>query len=458
MLSFLKMKIMQHKIIGCTLSCAQRYINLLYLVGVMLVSGMAYGQKNEFPFSPIKVVEIHRQENATGPCEPSISINPLKPSEMVAASVLNNVYTSGNGGKSWKKSELTSKFGVYGDPVVRYDAKGNVYYSHLANSKGKAYSSAEFLDRIVVQKSIDKGKTWNEGTYPPVNHKSDHDKQWKAIDPLNNAILMSWTEFDVYGSKDPKNKSRILFSVSNDDAEQWEPALVVSDAEGDCLDGDNTLEGAHPAVGIDGTYYLVWSWNEKIYMDVSSDKGKTWGRDIVIADQPGGWAFEVPGIGRCNGFPVIKCDHSRGPNRGSLYVQWSDQRNGTHDTDVWMIRSRDGGKSWSKPLRINDDAPGKQQFFSWMDIDQVTGSLYMVYYDRRNHDDNATDVWLSWSDDGGASFKHTRITNKPFLPVDNVFFGDYNDISACNGKIRPIWTQQNDNMLSVHTAIIDRLK
>ncbi|MCK7531413.1 MAG: glycoside hydrolase [Marinilabiliales bacterium] len=76
-------------------------------------------------------------------------------------------------------------------------------------------------------------------------------------------------------------------------------------------------------------------------------------------------------------------------------------RNGPTDTDIFFIRSTDGGGTWSSPLRVNDDGPGKQQFFTWMTVDQANGDIYIVFYDRRGHADNYTDVYMAVSHDGG---------------------------------------------------------
>ncbi|MEZ5146518.1 MAG: sialidase family protein [Bacteroidales bacterium] len=67
-------------------------------------------------------------------------------------------------------------------------------------------------------------------------------------------------------------------------------------------------------------------------------------------------------INRCNGLPITVCDLSGGPNNGTIYINWSDQSNGEDDTDVWVVKSTDGGDTWSEPMRVNDDPPGKQQF------------------------------------------------------------------------------------------------
>lgn len=406
-------------------------------------------------FDSIYTITIH-QGSRQGPCEPTISINPINLDFIVAGSVLDNVYKSFDSGKTWELSTLKSTFGVFGDPVVRHTKTGAVLYAHLSNPAGKAYSSPAFLDRIVVQKSVDDGITWSNGSFPKVDSAKDHDKHWVALDPISGNILMSWTEFDRYGSKDASDRSRILFSSSSDEGKTWSDAVKINEFEGDCLDDDLTTEGAFPAVGVDGQYYVVWGFDSKLYLDISQDQGKTWmTKDKVVADQIGGWSLDIPGIDRANGMPIIDCDHSNSLYKGRIYISWSDQRNGVGDTDIWLIHSEDSGQSWSSPIRVNDDKPGKHQFFSAMDVDQTSGYLYFVFYDRREHMDNFTDVYLAYSIDGGSTFVNKKISETPFLSEPYVFFGDYNDISAHSGRIRPIWTRQDGRKLSVQTAIIN---
>ena len=402
----------------------------------------------------LKNIRIDSAYFTTGPCEPSICISPVNTDIVVGGSVLDRFYISTDGGKKWEVSQIQSTHGVYGDPVIRMDSDNAIYYSHLANPTGRAYQDEEFLNKIVVQKSIDLGKTWTNGTFPPCDTLHDHDKQWLYIPEGTDDIYMSWTEFDKYSSNIPRDYSRILFSKSMDGAKTWTPAVAITDLEGDCLDDDNTTEGALPIITDDGTIYVSWSWNECIWIDKSIDGGKTWGTDVKVAEQVSGWSFDIPGIGRCNGMPILDYDRSDGKYSGTLYIQWSDQRNGNDDTDIWIARSTDNGTNWSSPIRVNDDPAGKHQFFSWMDIDPYTGYIYVVFYDRRHYSDDQTDVYLAYSTDGAATFTNIKISESPFTPESGVFFGDYNDISAVNGIVRPIWTRQAGAMLSVHTALI----
>ncbi|MCB0572514.1 MAG: exo-alpha-sialidase [Phaeodactylibacter sp.] len=391
-----------------------------------------------------------------GPCEPTIAINPKNTNQVVAGAVLDRVYYSQDGGKTWKEQQLRSPYGVYGDPVVLADNNGNFFYAHLADPSGSGRLNKSWLDRIVIQKSTDGGITWDGNAFTGNRPPADQDKHWLAAAPDNGHLYVTWTEFDKYGSHKAEDHSRILFSRSTDGGLTWSEAFPINQQEGGCIDDDNTTEGATPAVGPNGELYVSWAYGEQIYFDRSLDDGDTWlDEDITVVDQPGGWNFDIPGISRCNGMPFTEADRSNGPYRGSIYINWSDQRNGPADTDVWLAYSRDGGEHWSAPVRVNNDPAGRQQFFTAMALDQSTGYIYIVFYDRRAYDDNRTDVYLAFSTDGGQSFTNRRISESPFTPTTDVFFGDYNDISAENGHVRPIWTRLENGKLSVWTAIVE---
>ena len=389
------------------------------------------------------------------PSEPSVAINLKDKDNIVVGAIIDKVYVTKDGGNSWSKQRLTSSYGVWGDPVVVSDKKGAFYYLHLSDPTGENWKSDKVLDRIVCQKSKDGGEVWDDGSYMGLNHPKDQDKHWATIDLKNNNILVSWTQFDKYGSTDPADKSNILFSRSSG-GKKWSKPVQLNKISGDCLDGDNTTEGAMPAVGPFGQLFVTWSHAEKIYLDRSFDDGKTWlNNDMEIAEQPGGWSFEIPGINRCNGMPVLLADHSPTRNRGRLYLCWSDQRNGEDDTDIWFATSQNSGDYWYGPVRVNDDGPGKHQFFSWMALDQTSGYLYIIYYDRRDHDDLNTDVYLAYSINGGNSFVNKKISDTPFVPTKEVFFGDYTNISAHDGRICAVWTRMDEGKTSIWATVIE---
>ena len=391
-----------------------------------------------------------RISNLNLPNEPAICINPKNPKQVVAGSNLNNIYYSADGGANWKKTPVSSPYGIWGDPVIVTDTAGAFYYLHLSNP-----SNGNWIDRIVVQKSTDAGVTWSPGTFTGLNGTKAQDKHWMAVDPRNNSLHITWTQFDKYGSAAVKDSSIILYSRSTDNGLTWTAPQRISQLGGDCIDSDNTAEGAIPCIGPNGAVYVSWSNRNNLWFDRSLDGGKTWqSEDIFIGDQPGGWDYEIPGISRANGLPYTACDLSNGPRRGTIYVNWSDQRNDVSDTDVWLCKSTDEGLTWSKPVRVNDDNTQRQQFFTAMTIDQQTGYLWFVYYDRRRYNDLRTDVYMAVSKDGGETFQNFRVSETPFVPRTDVFFGDYNGISAHNNLVRPIWTRMDSNDLSVWTALI----
>ncbi|MFZ4521658.1 MAG: T9SS type A sorting domain-containing protein [Bacteroidales bacterium] len=389
---------------------------------------------------------------ANEPNEPSICISPKNPMQMVAGSNTENYYYSADGGATWSSGVLSSSYGVWGDPVVVADTAGSFYFLHLS-----VPDWSQWLDRIVCQKSVNGGQTWSDGSFMGLNGTHQQDKEWAVVDPVNNTIYTCWTQFDKYNSALPLDSSNILFSSSADGGNTWNPAKRINQRAGDCLDMDNTVEGAVPAVGPNGEIYVSWAGPLGLVFTKSADGGVSWSSNQVLGDIPGGWDFGVPGIYRANGLPVTCCDLSNGPFRGTIYINWSDQRNGETDTDIWMMKSTDGGNTWSVPQRINDDPPGRQQFFTWMTVDQVTGFIYTVFYDRRNHSDNLTDVFMAVSRDGGETFTNFKVSETPFKPNASVFFGDYTHIDARNNIVRPIWTRLQNGALSVVTALVDSI-
>ena len=383
-------------------------------------------------------------------CEPSIAIHPTNPKIIAAGSILSDYYYSLDGGKTWTAKTLKSKFGVYGDPVLMFDTTGMLHYFHLSN-----YKKGTWLDRIVCQSTTSVDGEFNEGTHPQPNNSKVQDKHWTIIDPSTNVIYMTWTEFDSYNSSKKEDSSRIVFSKSLNQGQTWSKPVTISTFLGDCMDGDETVEGATPAVGPNGELYVVWSGPKGIVFQKSLDGGETWlENEQMIMDHVGGWDIEIPGISRSNGMPVLTCDLSESEGNGTLYVNWVDTKNGEKNTDVWLMKSTDGGDTWSDRIRVNQDKTESHQFLTWMSIDQSNGNLYFIYYDRRNHKKNETDVYMSVSRDGGKTFKDYRISESPFLPTKSVFFGDYLNIASVNGVIRPIYPRMDKGKISLWVTLI----
>jgi hypothetical protein len=394
------------------------------------------------------------------PCEPSIAIDPTNPKRMVAGSILNNVYKSIDGGITWDHDVLKSSHGVYGDPTIVASPTGDFYFLHLGDPDNKGWNSSRLLESIVIQelqekKFLCKKKCWTDGIAIGTNAPKDQDKQWATTSKDGSEIFVTWTEFDKYESFEPNDHSRILFSKGKKGEQSFSKPITISDVEGGCLDDDSTVEGAVPAAGLNNEVYVAWAHQENIYFNKSLDGGNTWmPKSKVAMSIPGGWNQDIPGVYRANGMPILLSDLSQGPNRGNLYLCWSDERNG--DVDVFVSSSADGGDHWTEAVRVNNDKTNTHQFFPWMTVDAVTGNLYAVFYDRRNHADFNTDVYLASSNDGGKTWTNERISEKPFESNASVFLGDYNNISAVNGVVRPIWTRIDNYKTSVWIALIQK--
>ena len=404
------------------------------------------------------VVQLTK-DNFKRPVEPSIAINPTNPDNIIGASIrygdtdagetraLNLRYHSLDGGKTWKiVEEINADRRPQGDDGVTFSADGIAYHSFIAlrglrTNKRKANG----IWLTYSEKDTDK---WH-GPVKIVDHintmRPFEDKPFPVVDnapdsPHRGNVYISWTRFDGYDSKLASDSSQIYFSRSEDGGKTFDPPFRISDVGGDCLDSDYTVEGAVPAVGLNGEIYVAWSGPRGLIFDKSLDAGKTFGKDKVLTELVGGWDQEIAGISRCNGFPVTKTDLSGGDYRGTIYVNWTDERNG--DPDVFVMYSRDGGKSWSKHIRVNDDPifNGKAQFFTWMAVDPIDGSVNIVFYDRRNFDDTTTEIYLARSINGGETFQNHKISNvSPFQCNKDIFFGDYTGIDAYNGRIAAIF-------------------
>lgn len=389
-------------------------------------------------------------DGVNDPNEVSIAINPKNTQELAAGSNLQNYYYSHDGGQTWTANYIYSASGVWGDPMLLCDTAGNFYFFHLSAPGGQSWDSAGFLDRIVCQKSTDGGVTYpGDYFFGQQNQNRVEDKEWSCVDPATNFIYSAWTEDDRYSgiptgyTVTSADSSRILFARSTDGGVTWSAPVTISTYEGNCYDSDSTNEGAVPCVAPNGDVYVVYSLGNSILFTKSTDHGLTWlPVNTLAANQIGGWDITVSGFYRTNGMTVSGCDLSNSPYHGTVYINWSDIRNGASDPDVFICKSTDGGTNWSAPIRVNNDTTHTPQFSNWMSVDPITGNVYVAYYDRSLHSGNdSTDVFLARSTDGGATFTNQRINTESFLPDNSIFPGDYINVAAYNGNVHVIWTK-----------------
>lgn len=390
--------------------------------------------------------------DARRPAEVSVAINPMNPEHVIAVllqsgspgepRVSDHAYTSFDGGLTWIGAAAANADGrVQGDDAVVFGADGTAYHSYIAFDGIRVERPLQAWSGIFVRSTGD-GVTWN-APVAVVDHINTaipfEDKPWLGVDrsatsPHRGNVYVAWSRFDVYGSTGPADRSRIMLSRSRDGGRSFSTPLEISDVTGNAEDSDDTVEGAVPSVGPDGEVYIAWGGPEGLVIDRSTDGGFSFGTDVKIADMPGGWDLPVEGLARHNGMPVTGVDHSHGPNRGSVYVNWIDERNG--NPDVFVATSRDRGDTWSAPVRVNDDEGDAAQMFTWMAIDPADGSINVVFHDRRGGTGTMTGVTIARSIDGGKTFMNIPLPVTAFdCCAGSAFFGDYNGIDAYGGRI-----------------------
>jgi hypothetical protein len=406
---------------------------LLLSVAFLLHSGLLGQSPN---------IRIGGSINAFDPNEPSICMNPQNPDEIVVGANANNYYVSRDGGITWKHGELRSSYGVNCDPVIVCDDQGSFYYFHLVPN----------LSRVVCQKMNNIAGPWSDGSFTALNGTMEIDKEWATFDPVHGNLYVTWTQFNKHGSMDPRDSTIIFLARSEDRGNTWSDKIRLSKKGGNASGGFQSVHGSYPTTGPNGEVYVCWWSPEGLMFDKSTDEGRNWLPTDLRVSQPSQWIYSIPGMQLTPSFPVIACDRSSGRYKGSIYINWSEKRNGASDSDIWMITSRDGGASWSTAKKVNDGPAGKDQFFNFISIDQVTGYLYILYYDRRNYTDNQTDVYLAISRDGGSSFENIKVSDAPFLPYSTAFFGHYLGVSAHNNKIFAVWSRQDNGINSLWGA------
>jgi hypothetical protein len=461
-----------------SVSCSvggQRWIGVPFLLALLVPVMAAVTEVPQETGTPSQRVVRVTEEGFRSPAELSVAINPTDPDNLVitslaagpirGAAITNYAYVSRDGGLSWTTVLHPNPHGrTQGDDAVTFDLQGRAFHSYISFDGIRIPRPRKAWNGIFVSRSDDGGSTWNDPV-PVVDHFNTvepfEDKPWLVTDdtpdsPHSGNLYLAWTRFDVYGSDDPADSTHILFSRSTDGGESFSVPFRISDSGGDAVDSDDTVEGAVPAVGPEGEVYVAWAGPRGIVFDRSMDGGWSFGEDRVITQNPGGWDIPVPGMTRHNGMPVTGVDLSLGQDRGTVYVNWIDARNG--DPDVFVMASRDGGDSWEAPVRVNDDpvGNGKAQLFTWMAVDPVDGSVNVVYLDRRNHEGPTQEVYVARSTDGGRSFTNHPVDQDPFTCSESLFYGDYLTIAAYAGGVVAAWPHcLGDGSLALSAAIFD---
>lgn len=127
----------------------------------------------------------------------------------------------------------------------------------------------------------------------------------------------------------------------------------------------------------DGRVHVVLIRGGNIAVATSTDRGATFGEPVVAIDGGG----RIQG-GRQRG-PRIGADA-----KGNLVVtapacfDESEFRKKYPTAELWLVRSSDGGKTWSKPAQVNEVAKKAPEALHWMAV-AADGAAHVAWLDNR---------------------------------------------------------------------------
>lgn len=329
-----------------------------------------------------------------------------------------------------------------GDPAVCIGTDGRWYVGFIANN-GQA-----------VAYSDDQGTSWTRKSVAPnPGQVADKNHLWidtKEGSPYENYLYDAWTDYG--GSYD----NHIVVSHSTDNGDSWSPRQRISLG----VNAGHHNQGVNLSTGPNGEAYAVWAiydgWpqdEKSLGFAKSLDGGETWEDSYrIINNIRGVRQSGVPQNMRVASFPSMAVDVSGGSTNGNIYVVWTNVgvpgQNSGSDRDVYMIKSEDGGDSWSEePIRVNQDliGQGKAHYDPWITCDPSNGTISVIWYDNRNTNSNEAEAWVGTSNDAGVTWDDFKVSDVAFTPAPipgmaTGYFGDYLGITALSGNVYPCWT------------------
>jgi hypothetical protein len=394
-------------------------------------------------------------------------------------------FTSGDGGASWGGGELQGppKFAAITDPGVAF------LNSSTAANPWRSFIGVDSAGR----RELDIGSQGPDGAeqFTVLDTPADGpDMPMIATDPRrdNGGIYVG------YAASPQANAGRqpVKMVASHDSGATFGAPVQVWDSGGE--------SDAWPAVGADGTVYLVWhdfcglapttagsgascpKPNGQILFSRSTDGGGTWsttpGR---ISDTTTGFGSLLPHYVTdcrqgCQARPVtpapqIAVDRSGGPRSGTIYVVYGDgsdsagaQTPSIHRMHVFMQESKDGGATWSSRVQLDTGNPND----AWeptVAVDQANGNVVVAWYDRRDHGGNSLYrpyFSESLADSGGvaqftAQLPVADAQSDPKIDCNGT--GQHMGIAAQGGQAHVIWTDMRFPAVgaSLFTSTIDEM-
>jgi len=435
--------------------------------------------------------------------EPDIEVNPANALNMVASSndygtCCDQFYTTLDGGLTWTTGNMSrnSPQVTGSDPVTVFDRKHGVAIHSSLNFSFQLPTGEACRGDLTVSVSTDGGITWLPAQVVDSGFGCDfssvqlfNDKEWIVTDnypssPFYGRTYITWSKF--VSASGAYQSSAIFEAHSDDGGKHWTKAQEISGSNGALC----TFQVAGPAgqcdqnqfsvptVAPDGTVYVafqneqnqsLWesgeSADDQYLLVKSTNGGQTWSNPsfvVGLEDGSADYPRNVNDRQTLTGYQVRV--NSAGnivssPTNGNLYLVFSDNRNGTHDTanpvtntDVFLMTSSNGGTSWSDPVLV--DSSAGDQWFPWVDVNPTNSNVGILYNDRGSSNGalyNAALMEMPGS--------KTTVSTAPSNPTQSRYFragvagcencatfhGDYINISyGSDGKANMVWTDMRD--------------
>ena len=248
--------------------------------------------------------------------------------------------------------------------------------------------------------SRDGGRQWTRVTLPDYRTAAelrtpvqpDHSRMVSDLSngPNNVRLYIAWNDV---ADEFLRDHYEIFLQWSDDGGRTFNEPVLMDQRTG------GKLVATEPVVLSDGTLLVTWYqyWNpladprnDRLPFFVRrSEDGATFAAVEQIFDfGPHVWRDRMGEFSRAFSLPIVMADtSSRSPNRDNIYIVWDDVRSG--HSDIWLTRTTDGGRTWSSPVKVNDNTPGTplgvaDYRMTPMIAIAPDGTVGVSSYDRRN--------------------------------------------------------------------------